>query len=231
MFIFLVFIGYRVLKRDTRNRLNQVLSLFFFTVAGGLLINNSYGFISDPSLQQLASFLNILTIFLIAFSTGFLMLFILMIYKPKLISTTKLQVFLLLIYGMTLIGIFFIPNGAEVRILEDGTQLSPIWSLTFTIYISVYLINSLIILLIFSIKTYYNFENKILAKRLKLFILGSLIFYYIALGAVVNNYLNNPFYRIIYAISTLITFVGALFIYYSIGTNVNIPYPTNLVKY
>ncbi len=195
------------------------------------MINFIYGFISNPSLQSLVSFLNVLTIFLITFGTGFLLLFIIMIYRPGFMSTIKSQILFLILYGTILIGIFFIPNGSEVRILKDGTQLSPVWNYPFTLYISIHLTSSLLILLILSFKTYKKFENEILARRLKYFDIGILIYYYIALGAAINNFLDIPIFRIIYAISSLITFAGVLFLYYSIGTNVNIPFPTNHSKF
>ena len=112
---------------------------------------------------------------------------------------------------------FFIPNGARVQILQDGTQLSPVWSLPFTVYVLCILFITLFLCIWKSINICKNIKNEILLKRFKYFVIGMLFLFYLPIGASFSNYLNIPLIRQLYSISALIIIPGLIFIYHGIG--------------
>jgi hypothetical protein len=132
----------------------------------------------------------------------------------------KNQILFILIYGGLMLVLFFIPGGATIKILKNGTQLSPVWN--FSLF--AYCLTILTILLIFSfwmsIRIYSQFKNRDLAKRFLYFIIGVFIFYYIPIGVAISNYINNPGIRLIFGISAGIIFIGVIFIYYGIGESI-----------
>ena len=216
--IFLLLIVYKILKRNPKNRLNQLFSLFYLSLFISVLLNCIYITFSDPSLQSLASLLNVIAFFIACLAAGFLSLCILLLYKPLKMTKTKNQVIFILIYGCILSVLFFIPDGSKIVILSSGLQLSPVWNFMFFAYSLTIFIILLIISLLISTKVYKQIQDEILAKRFKFFIIGIFIFYYIPIGVTITNYLDNPLMRLLFAMTATIIFVGAIFIYYGIGT-------------
>ncbi len=222
--IFFCFISYKVLKRDPKDKINQYFSLFFITGSIGLSINLLYSSFSDPSLQLLASFLNILTWYFLCLSTGFLLLSIFLLYQPQKIVKTLNQIIFILAYNGILSVLFLIPAGVEVKILPDGTQLYAVWNFSFFIYILIILLISFSINFRYSIKIYKHLTIEDLARKMKSFIIGMSIFYYIAIGACFTNYLNFLILRQIYAMSSTVIIIGVLLIYYGMGTGIKRSY-------
>jgi hypothetical protein len=221
--IFFGIMGYRVLKRDRKDRINQLLSSFYFLETSGLIVNLIYGSVTDPSLQALVNYMHILAVFFMNYAFAMLILFTILLYKPRIMSKSKNQLLFLLLYGGLLSVLFVIPDGAYVQILSDGTQLSPVWNLPFMIYAAIIMILSGIHTMYTSNKIYRQFNNKELAKKYKYFILGVFIFFLIYLEAMIFNYLNIPILRQIYPFTLIFLIFGAYGIYYGIGVKLKTP--------
>ncbi|TFG13076.1 MAG: hypothetical protein EU535_05455 [Promethearchaeota archaeon] len=216
--IFFAVISYSILKRDIRDRLNQHLALFHLFLVFSLINNFIYASISDPSLEYLAEFLHMLSMYFITVATGFLLLFIILLYNPDgKFSSNKLQILFLLIYNIIGIGSFFIPNAVKVEILPNGTQLSPVWSLVFFIYYLAILVPSIIISMILSFKIYKKFKIEALAKRMRLFLIGLCCIFYMGLAVGLTNFLNIDLIRYLFTLTQAIPIIGVILIYYSVG--------------
>ena len=216
----LIFISYNILKRDIKDRLNQFLASFFLFIIFSLINNFIYASISDPSLEYLATFLHILSVYFITVAGGFLLLFIILLYNPDgKFSSSKYQITFLIIYNMVGIGSFFIEDGVKINILQDGTQLYPVWNLFFFLYYLAILVPNIIVSLIISLKIYKKFRIEALAKRMKLFLIGLCCVYYMGLSVGVTNFLNIDLLRNIFTLTQAIPIIGVILIYYSVGTS------------
>ncbi len=209
-----------LLIRNPKNRLNQVILLFYISSLVGFSTNFVYVTFTIESLENLASFLNILSIYFACFSMGVLLLFLTLLNNPRMYSNTTSQIGILFIYTVTLLALFFIPEGSKVEILEDGTQLSPVWNLPFTMYVFLILIITFVISLFQSHKVYKMFSNPILAKKFKYFVLGLLILHYLPMGATFANFLNIYIVRVVYSITAFFVNIGFILIYLGIGVSI-----------
>ena len=218
--LFFAVISYNILKRDIRDRLNQFLALFHLFLVFSLINNFIYASISDPSLEYVVKFMHKISVYFIIIASGFLLLFIILLYNPEnRFSSIKYQILYLLIYNLFGIGAFFIPNGVTVDILSDGTQLYPVWNVYFFIYYIVILLPNMIISIIITIKIYKKFQIETLAKRMKKFLIGLCCIYYMGFGVGITNFLNDPLLRTIFLLTQAVPIIGVILIYYSVGTS------------
>ena len=217
--------SYKILRRDVKNRLNQLLSTFLILISFSMISNFIYASFSEPSLEPAAVLLHTLSMYLISFALGFLLLFNLTLYNPEnSITKTSSQIIFLSLYSIISLALFFIPNGIKIKILSDGTQSYPVWSFVFFIYYLIIFIPPMIYSLIICVKIYKKFSSKRLAKRMRLFILGILCFYYIGLMVCFTNYLNIDFLRNIFTLTGFLAIIGVFLIYFSVGKSLNQPY-------
>lgn len=222
--IFLI-TSYKILRRDVKNRLNQLLSTFLILISFSMISNFIYASFSEPSLEPAAVLLHTLSMYLISFALAFLLLFNLTLYNPESsITKTSNQIIFLSLYSIISLVLFFIPNGIKIEILSDGTQSYPVWSFVFFIYYLIIFIPPMIYSLIICVKIYKKFSSKRLAKRMRLFILGILCFYYIGLMVCFTNYLNIDFLRNIFTLTGFVAIIGVFLIYFSVGKSLNQPY-------
>ncbi len=217
--LFFFFIGYKIIKRNPKKRLNQIFSLFFLIVAASLIVNFIYAPIDDPNLQWLATILNIFTIYFVVLSMAFLLIFIMIVNKSEKIINTRKQILIILIYAVLLSVLFFIPEpfGAKVEIQPDGTQLAPVWGIVFVIYTLTIIGITIGISYRLCIVVYFKFEDKSLQKKWRFFTLGLCIFWYIGIGTCINNLLDNETFRLIFGLSGIIIVLGAYLVYYGVG--------------
>ncbi|MFX1445630.1 MAG: hypothetical protein ACFFHV_19615 [Promethearchaeota archaeon] len=217
---FFAIIGYKVLKRDIKARLNQSLFLFHLSLVFALIITFIYASISNPSLEYVVVILHRITIYLIIIAAGFLLLFIILLYDSEnKFTSNKFQILYIIIYNTLGLGLFFIPNGVNVEILPDGTQLYPVWNVSFFIYYLTILITNLIASLIICLKIYKKIRIKALAKRLRQFLIGICCIYYMGFGVGFTNFLNIPLLRNIFVFTQAVPIIGVILIYYSVGTS------------
>ncbi len=111
LFVLCVVLGYRTLKRN-RNRLNLVFAGFYICIAIGLFLNFVYAPLQMPGLQVVVLFLNFLTNYFLTLGAIFFVIFELILIKSEKSITTKVQVLILVIYGLVLfIMILFLSFG------------------------------------------------------------------------------------------------------------------------
>jgi len=220
--LFFFFIGYKIIKRNRKKRLNQIFALYFLIVAASLVINFFYAPIEDPNLQELARILNIFTIYFIVLSMAFLLIFIMIVNKSEKIINTRKQILIIIIYAAILSVLFFIPEpyGAKVEILPDGTQLAPVWGLVFVIYTLTIIGITIGITYRLCVVVFFKFEDKSLQKKWRFFTLGMCFFWYVAIGTCINNFLNNETFRLIFGLTGIVIVVGAYLVYYGVGKQV-----------
>ena len=218
--LFFAAISYSILKRDIRDRLNQLLALFHLFLVFSLISNFIYASISDPSLEYVVEFMHKFSMYLIIVASGFLFLFIILLYNPEnKFSSIKYQILFLIIYNLFGIGAFFISDGVTIDILSDGTQLYPVWNVYFFIYYIAILLPNMIFSLFITIKIYKKFQIEALAKRMKKFLLGLCCIYYMGFGVGITNFLNIPLLRTIFTLTQAVPIIGVILIYYSVGTS------------
>jgi hypothetical protein len=208
---FFLFIGLKVLKRETKG-LNLILSLFYFLSALGVIINIIY---VNIFVEDIVRFLHFLTYFTLCLSLIFLLLFVLLLYKSDRIITLKVQLAILMIFSGFLISMWFIPGGI---VINETTSWKPDWSWPFFIY-SVIVCSSLAIIptIYFSFKIYSSFKHDILKKRWKYFIIGILVYFFLYYGTSLSNTLADPTFRLIWSLISLISLVSLYFIFYGVA--------------
>lgn len=216
--IFFLYIAYKIYKRDSENKISKILVSFYHLIAAAFMINLVYASLRHPAFQTLVNFLNLLTIFLICFAMGFLVLFSLSIGFPIYMKTQIRKILFIIFHFSLCSGLFFIPEGVQVTILKDGTQTFPVWSLPFALYAFLIFFFSLLVTVIFSIRAHNKFNHQVLAKRMKYFIIGTLFMSYLGIAACVFNYLDISYLRILNTIVTFILiFPGSVFLYLGLG--------------
>lgn len=208
----------RALARNPRNRLNQIFSLLFISYNLGFIFWFSYDFISEPSQLPLAYVLDGLGYFFWVYGTGFLVLYILIIYKPKVMNKNMNQVLFLGIYGLFTGVLFMVPSEITIILLEDGRITRPAWSLALSAYyISLFLVFSVISVII-GLKTLETFENPKLKKKMACFILGLILYYFVMMDTAYMRWLDIPMVRNVLSIVNSIILVSSFLMYLAIGT-------------
>ena len=205
-----------ILKRD-KKKINLLLASLYISVAIGLGLN----FILIPlmgvsGIETFVLILYFFTLFFITFGLIFLVLFLMILFKSEKVITAKVQLSIMILYGLALLFIaFFISSGGVV--IERGV---PIWSLPFFLYmITVVTIGAAIPIIYYSFNVYREFESSPeLKKKFRFFIVGTielLIFMYITF---IGLLVKIPIMDVITAFIGLILIIsGSYFIYYGVG--------------
>ena len=216
-FVFL-FLAYKILKRD-RKRLNVIFSMFYLFPVFGFFMNFIYGPMTD---EFLVSIFNFLTNFGIFYSPIFIVVFELILLKSEKVISTSKQLLIIIIYGIALFGMLFFLFVPGFGVTIEGPSWSPVWSLPFFIYVfSVVTIGAVIPTLYFSIQIFKKFEDAVLKKRWKFFILGFCALVFFMYGIFISNTLNIPTFRIVIVGAGLILdLIGAYLMYFGVGRQI-----------
>jgi len=175
LFAFFIFLAYKILKRD-RKRLNLIFSMFYLSVAVGLLINFIYAPMEDAALELVVLLMNFLTNFFISFAVIFLVVFELILLKSEKVVTFGKQLLVIVGYGAALFCMIFFLSiftpGIGVTI-NQFTDWKPVWEIEFFIYVAIVVtLGSIIPTLYFAFKISKKFEDEVLKKKWKFFIIG-----------------------------------------------------------
>ena len=120
----------------------------------------------------------------------FLLLAVIML-DGSIIITTKNQLVFIAIFSFICDILLFIPDSVNVPITSSGEQLSPSWSLAFSLTVITIIVFTLVLIWIITIRLSKKFRNPILIKKLKFFIAGISMFNYIAISVAITNYINT----------------------------------------
>ena len=209
--LFYIYMSYIILRRDKKN-LNLSLSGFYLCVGIGVIINIIYASIFDEPLVRLLHFI---TYFLFCFCHIFLLIFVLILTKSENIITLRIQLILIISFGLLLSVLWFIPNGITIN---ETTNWKPVWSWEFLIYS--YIVCTLFTfgpLIYYSGKIYFKLETMELRKKWICFIIGIMSYYFVYYGTSLSNTLNDSTFRFIWAIISLIAIPTTYLIYYGVG--------------
>lgn len=218
--IFFLFIAALILRRS-RKKLNIVFSMFFISVALGIITNVIYASISIEPLMDVVKFLHILTFYLFTLAQVFLLTFNLILLKSEAIFGTLKQVLMIIVYAAVLSILFLIGMLGGVR-LDPLTDWKPVWKLPFLLTVLGICIPSLIVpILYFSLQIYNKFENEELKKKWKFFLIGILLYFLMWAGTTISNFLAEKLIRDLWAIVAFASLLSTYTIYYGVGKQIN----------
>ncbi|MHA2282492.1 MAG: hypothetical protein ACXAC5_16740 [Promethearchaeota archaeon] len=209
--IFFFYMAIIVLKRG-KKRTNLYLSGFYLSTAIGGIINIFY---ANIFIGIIVYILHFITYYVLCYSLIFLLIFTLILLKPANKINTKIQFTLLILGGILLLGLLFIPNGIQIN---GSTNWKPVWSWTFFIY-SIIVCSTMLIIpaSYYSLKIYSKFENQHLKKKWKYFLIGLLAFFFLYYGTSFSNALNIDYFRLIWSLVSLPTLIALYLIHYGVG--------------
>ena len=212
--LFYLFIAYRILKRESKG-LNLILSGAYLSVAFGVFINVLYAFILVESVVLILHFL---TYYLMCLSLIFLLIFVLIVEKSDKVITPKIQLVLIITFGVLLLGLWFIPNG---MVINASTDWKPEWSWPFLTF-SFIICSSIAIVptTYFSLKLYLKFEYKELKKKWKYFLVGIFAYFFLYYGTSISNTLADPTFRLIWSLVSLPALISLYFVYYGVAKQI-----------
>jgi hypothetical protein len=217
--IFFLFIALLILRRS-RKKLNIIFSMFFISVAMGIITNVIYASISIPPLIKLVEFLHILTFYLFTLSQVFLLVFELILLKSEAIFDTTKQFIMIVAYAAFLSVLFIVGMFGGVR-LDESTSWNPVWYLPFLFTVLVICIPGLIIpTLFFSLKIYNRFESEELKRKWKYFLIGLVLYFLMWGGTALANFLAETIIRDIFAIIAFVSLLSTYTIYYGVGKQI-----------
>jgi len=137
--------------------------------------------------------------------------------KSEEVFTPKLQLTLIVGFGVLLVGLWLIPNGVTIN---ESTNWKPDWSLIYLSYsFTVCSLFAILPTIYLSIKLYRKFEYKELKRKLKYFLIGISAYFFLYFGTSISNTLNDPTFRIIWSLLSLPTLVSLYFVYFGVAKN------------
>lgn len=217
IFVFFVYLAYRILKRD-RKRLNLIFSGFYLSVVVGTIFNFIYGPIAD---EQVVLILNYFTNFGAFYAPIFFVVFNLILLKSEKIITHTKQLMIFIGYGIYMFCmIFFVIAGPGWGVeLNATTEWSPVWHLPFFLYVFLGVtIFTIVPLLYLSFQIYKKFEDEQLKKKWKSFIVGVIALIIFMYSIFFANYLNDPTVRMLIGpIGIILAAIGGYMMYSGVG--------------
>ncbi len=207
-------IGFMILKRS-RNWLHVIVSGFYLSFATGLFINFIFVLLSFDPNEQIVLMLYYSTMFFLLLGTFFLTIFLLILWKSEDFLKKQWQVLLLIIYSIVTLLMVFIPNGVSIN---GATNWNPVYNINYFLYLFIiFSAFSVIPQIYYFFKIYNKFEDNTLRKRLKLFMIGTLMIYALCYGTLIYNFLDIQELRLIWGyFSLVLSIAGAICIYFGI---------------
>ena len=191
MALFFLFLGFSTLLRK-RSRLNTTFSLFFISIALGLLINAAYAIINGILRSEpIALFLNYVSGFLIFFGPIFMLATNFMLLHSGVSYGLESELKLIIGYAVVLgsMAIFYFLGGIR---FNESTNWSPDWSLPYFIYIVIVVSGFAVIPTLYTTaKILRTMVDKLLRrrwKRLMVSLIGLFTYLYLAF---LSNFLNT----------------------------------------
>ncbi|KKM17518.1 hypothetical protein LCGC14_1674960 [marine sediment metagenome] len=218
LFAFLLFLAYKILKRD-RKRLNIIFSLYYLFIVMGFLINFVYAPLENDAIVRI---LNFLANFFIFGAPIFIVVFELILLKSEKVITFPKQLLIILIYEIALFCMIFFVFQPGWGVTLNSETLAPIWSIPFLIYlVLVVTLGTVIPILYFALKISKKFEDEILRKRWKFFIIGVCALFIFMYGIFISNTLDVAIIRTAMgALGLILAIAGGYLIYYGVGKSI-----------
>ncbi|MFX1356405.1 MAG: hypothetical protein ACFFA8_03895 [Promethearchaeota archaeon] len=209
-FVYL-FVAFKILRREKKG-INFTLSVFYICGGVGVTINIIYSLILNETIVYVLYFL---TYYILCLSLIFLLTFVLLVLKSEKIITIRRRFMIIFIFGASIFGVWFIPNGITIN---DTTNWKPVWSWPFFIY-SILICTFIAIgpAIYFSIKIYNKFKHEELKKKWRYFLIGIFAYFFLYYGTSLSNTLANQTFRLIWSLISLPTLISLYFIYHGVA--------------
>ena len=218
VFAVFLYLAIKILRRD-KKRLNVIFAGFYISPVIGFFINFIYGPLTYEYVPIIL-FLNYLTNFGIFYSPIFLVVFDLILLKSEKVINTAKQALILVAFGIVMFCMIFfiITPGYGVTIVNEGGNLTPVWSIPFFLYLVCTELIVTITIFYLSLSIYKKFQDETLKQKWKSFIYGFLCLIVFMYGIFVSNWLNNPTFRIGMGLTGIIlAIISAFLIYRGVG--------------
>lgn len=217
--IYFLFIAALILRRSQKN-LNKIFSMFFISVAIGTIVNVIYATISFEPLTNVVTFLHILTFYFFSLAQAFLLTFNLILLKSEAKINPKMQLIIIGVYAAILSILFIVGMLGGVQ-LDPSTEWKPVWKLPFFLTSFLICIPTLIIpILYLLVQIFQEFQDEILKKKWKYFMVGVLLYFLMWFGTSISNFLANDTVRNIWAIFAMISLLATYAMYYGVGKQI-----------
>jgi hypothetical protein len=210
---FFLFLGLTTMFRR-KTRLNMTFSLFFISIALGLIINAAYVVINAViGSEPLALTLNYISGFLIFYGTIFMLATNLILLHSEASYSLKSELKLTISYAFVLgaIIIFYFFKGIQ---FNESTNWRPVWSFPYFIYVLVVTTGfTMIPTVISSIKILKTMKDKVIRGRwlrLMIGLFGLFVYEYLAFF---TNFLNIDTLRTISSIYSFLVILWVWLIY------------------
>ena len=212
VFVYFLFLGYKIITRG-KKRLNLILSAAYFVSSIGLFVNFIYAPLTEPTVVLILYYVAIFCSFMFP---GFILVFILIIYKSGKIFSEFKQDFILLSYGILLFCMVFIPGGVTIN---ESTNWMPVLNIYLVIYLLILtFLYAFVPALYFSLKITKTFKDKELKKKWNYFIIGFIGIYAFALTIIFANAITNGVVILILRIlGVILVIISPYLIYYGVG--------------
>jgi len=214
--IFLI-ISVKVLSRNPKNRLNQI-----FTCISILCLTYLVIYLIDDILAAFSTTINHSLIYLVALYflllvSGFILLYLSVLYKPDIMNKVSNQILLILVHVCIFLIIFIIPDGAVITRFPSGQLSYPKYSDTFTIFLVVIALVSLIIGSLMSIQIRKNLSEPDLKGKFKGIIAGVVVYYSLLLRNIICYYIGDATIRNITEIASISLIIASILLYFTLG--------------
>ncbi|MHA1728088.1 MAG: hypothetical protein ACTSWY_05090 [Promethearchaeota archaeon] len=203
------YFSFSVLKRDPKNRILQMFSLFLMFSVLGLIDTLVYRTLDTLGNTIFTEIGNRISMFLNTFTLVFLLLFNMIILKGDLEFTRQKIITYTVIYALICSPLLFIP---AVYFTADQARDS-VYTYAMPIYGLIIAIATFLYILKIAFVLYRQFTDKKLRRRYLNTILAICMFMWVLIGTYLANWLNNPTFRLIFTISALIIYPAGILLY------------------
>ncbi len=214
--IFFIYIAIRILKRN-KNLLTMTLGTFYILSATGFIVNIFFimGTLFPADLTLILSILYFISSYLVIISPIFLVIFLFLIKQQDFSS--KSYILLTSFYGLGCLLILLIPGGIDIGIHTNWIpKYNWMFLIIFYIFFSLIIVIPTIYLLT---KILFKFEDRDLRKKLFIFLIGVISMLISIYGLVLYNTWQEPTFRAIWSVVSLIVIPAGFLIYNGIGQN------------
>lgn len=216
-FSILLIVSSIALSRNPKNRLNQI-----FTCISILFIIYLIIYVMDDISAIFYTDLNFSLIYLIALYflllvSGFLLLYLLILYKPEIIVKNAYQFVVIMIHVALFLIMFLIPDAVVITRTLSGQLSYPAYSFSFSMYLMLIIIISLLIALLFILKIRKTILEPELKQKFRGIIAGVIVYYFILIRNIICYYIDNTAIRNILEITSISIILAAIILYLTIG--------------
>jgi len=213
MAIVFVVLAFKIIKRK-RDRSTITLSLFYFILSIGLILNIVFVLLTPTNNELLLRTLYVLSAFFIAFSFAFNLIFINVILKLKDEFTIKKMAVIIGACGIIILLLYLIPEGVTF-----DSNWVPTYNILFLVLIYVFFsIYITVPTIYYSSRLYKLFKARNLKYRFRLYLIGICLMLATVYGGMYFIATYNLLFKTIYSVfAFFMEIIAGLLVYYGLG--------------